>query len=310
MIRLQSILAFEIFAVIIVIISGCATEQSNVSFNKSNSDLLTEKYDVLLNQNGKLEELFNFQKKLFPDARRLPTTNDLNKSWSASRLLSAGEVGYPEWLRLASQEGRVDVAVLINEDGKVADSKIYRSTNKNFNDVAIQAVKRWKYAPARLNDVPYQSVLVLPVKFQLDPVANGDPNTEVVCQIISYGIMDGITLEKTHDPDSATGTSLGMLYLAVTEQTDIIPKSVGVRFGFEFTVTNLMAGNKLELVTKHPAITSLDGKQKTLTRSFIPEGSSAVAYTIEAEYEAKPGLWELSINNEGTQLCSKSFTLH
>jgi protein TonB len=78
-------------------------------------------------------------------------------------LLARVEPSYPQVARRAGLGGRVTVRAVIAEDGSVDTVEVLASTNPLFNEAAVDAVRKWRYRPARMNGRPvrvYFSVVV------------------------------------------------------------------------------------------------------------------------------------------------------
>ncbi len=74
---------------------------------------------------------------------------------------------YPEEARLARTEGRVILRAVIDENGNVRDVSVLRSSDPVFDDAAIEAVERWKYAPAVQDGRPVSVYFTVVVEFKL-----------------------------------------------------------------------------------------------------------------------------------------------
>src|SRR5262245_59015959 len=61
---------------------------------------------------------------------------------------------YPESARLKRVEGRVILQAVIDREGRVADVKVLRSTDKRFDAASVRAVRKWRYEPAHEGGVP------------------------------------------------------------------------------------------------------------------------------------------------------------
>jgi TonB family protein len=55
-------------------------------------------------------------------------------------------------------KGRVAVVMVVTSDGRVVEPFILESTDKRLNTAALDAVRQWREAPARLNGSPVSSV--------------------------------------------------------------------------------------------------------------------------------------------------------
>jgi protein TonB len=73
---------------------------------------------------------------------------------------------YPEEARRAGLEGRVHLRAVIHRDGTVGEIRVLRAPHHDpgFSDSAIEAVRQWRYVPARQRgrpvDVCFQIVVV------------------------------------------------------------------------------------------------------------------------------------------------------
>ena len=65
-------------------------------------------------------------------------------------------------------EGQVVVAILVDTDGKVLDTKVVKSSNEIFNEEAVAAVKQWTFKPAILNKKPVKFWYNAPIVFKLE----------------------------------------------------------------------------------------------------------------------------------------------
>ncbi|MGA7991120.1 MAG: energy transducer TonB, partial [Thermoanaerobaculia bacterium] len=61
---------------------------------------------------------------------------------------------YPDLARRARAEGNVLVEAMIGADGSVHEARILRSASPLLNDAALEAVRRWRYSPARVGARP------------------------------------------------------------------------------------------------------------------------------------------------------------
>jgi protein TonB len=77
---------------------------------------------------------------------------------------------YPDEARAKKVQGVVIVEVLIDEDGSVADARILRSI-PDFDEVALGAVKQWRFVPTLLNGQATALLMTVTVNFTLsEPV--------------------------------------------------------------------------------------------------------------------------------------------
>lgn len=76
---------------------------------------------------------------------------------------------YPAVSRRIGEEGRVVLRVLVTVDGKPETVEIENgSGSKRLDDAALDAVKKWKFIPARRNNESVSAYVLVPLKFALN----------------------------------------------------------------------------------------------------------------------------------------------
>ena len=76
---------------------------------------------------------------------------------------------YPAMSRRIGEEGRVLMKVLVSADGSAENVEIEKSSgSERLDNAAMQAVKRWKFIPAKKNNQALSAYVIVPVKFSLD----------------------------------------------------------------------------------------------------------------------------------------------
>jgi TonB family protein len=153
----------------ILMSSGIAEEKSDfIELDNSNSDSASNKPDIAPGLAEKRILFFEKQRKSFPNATNLPGPEDAQKELKKVRRISVGSVVYPAELRRTRQEGLVTVALLIGENGDVVDTSIVESTNSKLNRSAILSMRSWKFSPMFLDNVPFKSVVIVPMAFKVN----------------------------------------------------------------------------------------------------------------------------------------------
>jgi protein TonB len=77
--------------------------------------------------------------------------------------------GYPGGARRAGREGIVTVRVLVGTDGTPISVTVrVTSGHEDFDDAAVQAVKKWRFSPARRGKDPVASFHDVRIRFRLD----------------------------------------------------------------------------------------------------------------------------------------------
>ena len=75
---------------------------------------------------------------------------------------------YPESARREGHEGRVLLRVLIDDHGRIKSVEISNSSGSAALDrAAAEAIRRWRFHPARYGDQPVESWLRIPIEFRL-----------------------------------------------------------------------------------------------------------------------------------------------
>jgi TonB family protein len=85
----------------------------------------------------------------------------------APRLLKEVRADYTEEARQRGLSGEVLLEIIVRRDGSVGDVKILQGMPAGLNDRAIQAVKQWKFAPARRLGTPVDVIVEVGVEFKL-----------------------------------------------------------------------------------------------------------------------------------------------
>jgi TonB family protein len=83
------------------------------------------------------------------------------------RPLHAPDPEYSEAARKAKLNGSVVVALAVNEKGGIDDVKVVCSTDRRFEQPALDAVKQWRFAPATKDDTPVAVQIKVEVGFRL-----------------------------------------------------------------------------------------------------------------------------------------------
>jgi len=92
--------------------------------------------------------------------------------------LSAPALEYSEAARKANLSGNVVVVLAINERGSVDDAKVVHSSDRRFEQSAIDAIKQWEFAPATKDGKPVALQMNVEMSFEIDVSALfTDPTT-------------------------------------------------------------------------------------------------------------------------------------
>ncbi len=72
---------------------------------------------------------------------------------------------YPAELRRDGVSGLVMVKCTIDEQGNVVDPQVEKSSNGAFEKPAVDALKKWKFKPAKQDGAPVAIKVSIPIKF-------------------------------------------------------------------------------------------------------------------------------------------------
>ena len=75
---------------------------------------------------------------------------------------------FPYDLRRAGVSGVVMVNCRIDETGAVQDMKVTKSSNQAFEEPALDALKKWKFKPAKREGNPVSVRVTIPIRFALN----------------------------------------------------------------------------------------------------------------------------------------------
>jgi protein TonB len=72
---------------------------------------------------------------------------------------------YPAKLEAEGISGMVVVNIVVDADGEVEDVVVRKSTHSAFEKPAMDAVRKWRFKPARKDGDAIRSKVALPLKF-------------------------------------------------------------------------------------------------------------------------------------------------
>lgn len=75
---------------------------------------------------------------------------------------------YPFEMRRAGLNGEVVLRFVVDTNGDVRDVEVIRSSQREFEAAAIQAVQRWKYRPGRKGGKAVATRMQIPIVFNLN----------------------------------------------------------------------------------------------------------------------------------------------
>ena len=86
---------------------------------------------------------------------------------SSQPRLDEQHVKQPNAGKKVKRTGSTMLKIIIGEDGTVRDATVFESFGHDFDAKAIEAVKQWKFEPARKKGVPVAVELTVKVDFRL-----------------------------------------------------------------------------------------------------------------------------------------------
>lgn len=114
-----------------------------------------------------IQETVDFQEDVPPPPAPTQTVFEVFEVDEPPQRIVQVQPRYPEVARKAGLEGRVIVAAIVDEKGNVIQATIHSSTNKIFNEAALEAAKKMKFKPARQKDIPVKVKVLIPFVFKL-----------------------------------------------------------------------------------------------------------------------------------------------
>jgi protein TonB len=76
---------------------------------------------------------------------------------------------YPAPSRRAGEQGRVLLRVVVRPDGTAQSVELRQSSgSQRLDEAALEAVRRWRFVPARQGSVPISAAVIVPIVFSLE----------------------------------------------------------------------------------------------------------------------------------------------
>ena len=83
------------------------------------------------------------------------------------RLLKEIKPDYPDEARRRGLEGEVEMEIVVRQDGSVGDVKILKGLSASLDERAIQAVRQWRFSPARRLGTAVDVIVEVSVEFRM-----------------------------------------------------------------------------------------------------------------------------------------------
>lgn len=75
---------------------------------------------------------------------------------------------YPEEMRRNGRSGVVTVNCLVDEKGNVQEPRVERSSDSAFSQPALDAIKKWRFKPAKKDGSAIALRINIPIQFSTD----------------------------------------------------------------------------------------------------------------------------------------------
>lgn len=72
---------------------------------------------------------------------------------------------YPRELSKAKIDGRVVIAFVVTEEGRVEDARVENSTRPEFEAPALEAIRKWRFKPGQKEGQPVRTYVKQPLRF-------------------------------------------------------------------------------------------------------------------------------------------------
>jgi periplasmic protein TonB len=97
-----------------------------------------------------------------------PGTGHAEATLTQARYRETPQPHYPDSARREGKEGRVLLSVLVDEEGRAKAIEVNTSSGHDTLDqAATEALKKWRFVPARAGGIPVETWVKVPIEFQL-----------------------------------------------------------------------------------------------------------------------------------------------
>ena len=85
------------------------------------------------------------------------------------KLIEGSKPEFPPGLKAKGEDGSTKIRIVVDETGAVSEAEVVSATHPFFGMAAVDAVKQWKFRPARDESGPVSQTVVVPVNFTMSP---------------------------------------------------------------------------------------------------------------------------------------------
>jgi protein TonB len=100
-------------------------------------------------------------------ARDLAQALDVAELDKPPTLIAAVSPRYPPELRRARVEGTVSLVFVLTEEGRVEDVRVESSSRPEFEQPALEAIRRWRYKPGMKEGEAVKTYMRQPIRFSV-----------------------------------------------------------------------------------------------------------------------------------------------
>jgi protein TonB len=93
---------------------------------------------------------------------------DFSRLDHAPRIRAQIPPAYPARARSEGRTGEVLVAFVVDEEGRVHDPHVIRSSDAIFEEATLRAISQWRFEPGKVNGRPVRFRMAVPMRFVLD----------------------------------------------------------------------------------------------------------------------------------------------
>jgi hypothetical protein len=138
-------------------------------------------------------------------------------------------------------------------------------------------------------------------------------------EVLEFGLFDLVgQQQRTTNPATLDGEKVYSDGARFSEQTDRIPATPGVRFGFRYKITGVTEQGSVQfkMVVSHPPIKNENGvvQRGYSTEEELPAKNGYVSevtgYGLDRPEELVPGVWTFEVWYKGQKMVSQSFTVY
>ncbi len=110
--------------------------------------------------------------KILSDALSSAVQNRASDAFAASQLdqqprpVYQAAPKYPNSLRRQGISGEVKIEIVVDARGRVVNPRIVESSNRAFEDPALDAVQQWKFEPGKRGGTAVPFKMLVPIRFQ------------------------------------------------------------------------------------------------------------------------------------------------